>query len=108
MGETVQAPSVFVVGETVQAPSVLIVGETVQTPNVFVCTLVLSEFVARARETMQALDVLCNLPLVLSFNLYCTVQVLCTCAKFRTVVQSQLGNCQLEGDDCKSGQLFKN
>ena len=63
---------------------------------------------ARARETMQALDILCNLPLVLWFNLYCTVQVLCTCAKFRTVVQSQLGNSQLEGDDCESWQLFKN
>ena len=86
----------FVVGETVQAPSVFVVGETVQAPR------------ARARETMQALDILCILPLVFSFNLYCTVQVLCTCAKFRTVVQSQLGNSQLEGDDCESWQLFKN
>ena len=105
-----QAPSVFVVGETVQAPSVFVVVETVQAPSVFVCALVPSDFVARDRETMQALDndILCNLPLVFSFNLYCTVQVLCTCAKFRTVVQSQLGNCQLEGDDCESGQLFKN
>ena len=64
-----QAPSVFVVGETVQAPSVFVVGETVQAPSVFVAgETVVGEWVqapsARARETMQALDILCNLPLV--------------------------------------------